>query len=102
MELKIALLPGDGIGPEIVGEAVKVLDRVAAKYGHVFKYEKALVGACAIDATGDPYPAETHAVCLRSDAVLFGAIGGQLFDNEGWVIVRDDEGQLGLPTWGGV
>ena len=48
MELKIALLPGDGIGPEIVGEAVKVLDRVAAKYGHVFKYEKALVGALSL------------------------------------------------------
>lgn len=59
--MKIALLPGDGIGPEIVGEAVKVLDSVAAKYGHQFEYSKALVGACAIDATGDPYPAETHA-----------------------------------------
>ena len=52
MKLKIALLPGDGIGPEIVGEAVKVLDSVAAKYGHQFEYSKALVGACAIDATG--------------------------------------------------
>ncbi len=88
MELKIALLPGDGIGPEIVGEAVKVLDRVAAKYGHVFKYEKALVGACAIDATGDPYPAETHAVCLRSDAVLFGAIGDPKYDNDPSAKVR--------------
>ena len=58
MELKIALLPGDGIGPEIVGEAVKVLNSVAAKFGHTFNYTKALVGACAIDATGDPYPAE--------------------------------------------
>ena len=64
MKLKIALLPGDGIGPEIVGEAVKVLDSIAAKYGHQFEYSKALVGACAIDATGDPYPAETHAVCV--------------------------------------
>ena len=77
MELKDChFTPGDGIGPEIVGEAVKVLDRVAAKYGHVFKYEKALVGACAIDATGDPYPAETHAVCVRvPNAASFGAIG---------------------------
>ena len=94
MELKIALLPGDGIGPEIVGEAVKVLDRVAAKYGHVFKYEKALVGACAIDATGDPYPAETHAVCLRSDAVLFGAIGDPKYDNDPSAKVRPEQGLL--------
>ena len=75
MELKIALLPGDGIGPEIVGEAVKVLNRVAAKYSHTFEYREAPVGACAIDATGDPYPASTHAVCEASDVVLFGAIG---------------------------
>ena len=94
MELKIALLPGDGIGPEIVGEAVKVLDRVAAKYGHVFKYEKALVGACAIDATGDPYPAETHAVWLRSDAVLFGAIGDPKYDNDPSAKVRPEQGLL--------
>ncbi|WP_337507752.1 3-isopropylmalate dehydrogenase [Alistipes ihumii] len=94
MELKIALLPGDGIGPEIVGEAVKVLDRVAAKYGHVFKDEKALVGACAIDATGDPYPAETHAVCLRSDAVLFGAIGDPKYDNDPSAKVRPEQGLL--------
>ena len=80
MKLKIALLPGDGIGPEIVGEAVKVLDSVAAKYGHQFEYSKALVGACAIDATGDPYPAETHAVCEASDVVLFGAIGDPKYD----------------------
>ena len=71
MELKIALLPGDGIGPEIVGEAVKVLDAVAARYGHTFVYRKALVGAAAIDAVGDPYPAETHQVCETSDVVLF-------------------------------
>ena len=94
MELKIALLPGDGIGPEIVGEAVKVLDRVAAKYGHVFKYEKALVGACAIDATGDPYPAETHAVCLAADAVLFGAIGDPKYDNDPTAKVRPEQGLL--------
>ena len=59
MKLHIALLPGDGIGPEIVGEAVKVLDAVAARYGHSFHYTPALVGASAIDATGDPYPEET-------------------------------------------
>ncbi len=94
MELKIALLPGDGIGPEIVGEAVRVLDAVAARYGHTFTYEKALVGACAIDAVGDPYPAETHAVCCKSDAVLFGAIGDPKYDNDPNAKVRPEQGLL--------
>ena len=92
--MKIALLPGDGIGPEIVGEAVKVLDSVAAKYGHQFEYSKALVGACAIDATGDPYPAETHAVCEASDVVLFGAIGDPKYDNNPAAKVRPAQGLL--------
>lgn len=92
--MKIALLPGDGIGPEIVGEAVKVLDSVAAKYGHQFEYSKALVGACAIDATGDPYPAETHAVCEASDVVLFGAIGDPKYDNTPAAKVRPEQGLL--------
>ena len=92
--MKIALLPGDGIGPEIVGEAVKVLDSVAAKYGHQFEYSKALVGACAIDATGDPYPAETHAVCEASDVVLFGAIGDPKYDNNPAAKVRPEQGLL--------
>lgn len=94
MNLNIALLPGDGIGPEIVGEAVKVLDAVAKKYGHTFKYEKALVGASAIDATDDPYPAETHAVCERNDAVLFGAIGDPKYDNNPNAPVRPEQGLL--------
>lgn len=94
MELKIALLPGDGIGPEIVGEAVKVLDAVAARYGHTFTYRKALVGAAAIDAAGDPYPAETHAVCESSDVVLFGAIGDPKYDNDPEAKVRPEQGLL--------
>ncbi|MDD3108564.1 MAG: 3-isopropylmalate dehydrogenase [Alistipes sp.] len=94
MELKIALLPGDGIGPEIVGEAVKVLNRVAEKYHHTFTYQKALVGACAIDATGDPYPSETHAVCEASDVVLFGAIGDPKYDNNPAAKVRPEQGLL--------
>ena len=94
MELKIALLPGDGIGPEIVNEAVKVLDAVAEKYGHTFHYQKALVGASAIDATGDPYPAETHAVCEASDVVLFGAIGDPKYDNDPNAKVRPEQGLL--------
>ena len=71
MDVNIALLAGDGIGPEIVAEAAKVLDRVAEKFGHKITYTPALVGAAAIDATGDPYPDETHRVCLAADAVLF-------------------------------
>ena len=94
MEFKIALLPGDGIGPEIVAEAVKVLDAVAAKYGHTFNYTKALVGAAAIDATGDPYPAETHKICEEADAVLFGAIGDPKYDNDPKAAVRPEQGLL--------
>ena len=94
MNLNIALLPGDGIGPEIVGEAVKVLDAVGKKYGHTFNYKKGLVGACAIDATGDPYPAETHRICQESDAVLFGAIGDPKYDNDPSAKVRPEQGLL--------
>jgi len=94
MELKIALLPGDGIGPEIVGEAVKVLDAVERKFGHKFIYDKALVGAAAIDATGDPYPTETHRTCEQSDVVLFGAIGDPKYDNDPSAKVRPEQGLL--------
>ena len=71
-----------------------LLDSVAAKYGHQFEYSKALVGACAIDATGDPYPAETHAVCEASDVVLFGAIGDPKYDNNPAAKVRPEQGLL--------
>ncbi|GHU98586.1 3-isopropylmalate dehydrogenase [Bacteroidia bacterium] len=94
MNLKIALLPGDGIGPEIVGEAVRVLDAVAGKFGHKFAYDKALVGACAIDATGDPYPEATHRICSESDVVLFGAIGDPRYDNDPAAKVRPEQGLL--------
>lgn len=94
MNLKVALLPGDGIGPEIVNEAVKALDAVAAKFNHKFEYTKALVGACAIDATGDPYPADTHKVCEDSDVVLFGAIGDPKYDNDPSAKVRPEQGLL--------
>ena len=75
MDVNIALLAGDGIGPEIVAEAVKALDRVAEKFGHKITYTPALVGAAAIDATGDPYPDETHAVCLSRIISLKQKIG---------------------------
>ncbi len=94
MELKIAVLAGDGIGPEIVGEARKVLNAVATKYGHTFIYKEAPVGAAAIDATGDPYPASTHAVCEASDVVLFGAIGDPKYDNDPTAKVRPEQGLL--------
>jgi 3-isopropylmalate dehydrogenase len=94
MEYKIALLPGDGIGPEIVAEAVKVLDAVGRKFGHRFNCTRALVGAAAIDATGDPYPAETDAICKGADAILFGAIGDPRFDNDPTAKVRPEQGLL--------
>ena len=96
MELKIALLPGDGIGPEIIEQAVGVLNAVEAKYGHKFSYTKALVGACAIDATGNPYPDETHEICLASDVVLFGAIGDPKYDNNPTSKVRPEQGLLAM------
>lgn len=94
MKLNIALLEGDGIGPEVVAEAVKVMDQVAAKFGHQINYTKALVGAAAIDAVGEPYPDATHAVCAASDAVLFGAIGHPRFDNDPTAKVRPEQGLL--------
>ena len=94
MDVNIALLAGDGIGPEIVAEATKVLDRVAEKFGHKIEYRPALVGAAAIDAVGDPYPDETHAVCLAADAVLFGAIGDPKYDNDPKAPVRPEQGLL--------
>ncbi|OHE19707.1 MAG: 3-isopropylmalate dehydrogenase, partial [Sulfurimonas sp. RIFOXYD12_FULL_36_11] len=78
---KIALIKGDGIGPEIIDEAVKVLDSVASCFNFDFEYEEALMGGCAYDMTGDPLPQETINISLNSDAVLFGAIGGQKWDN---------------------
>jgi 3-isopropylmalate dehydrogenase len=78
---KIAVLPGDGIGPEIIDSALKVLDVVAKKYGLTFEYKFGLVGGAAIDETGDPLPQETLKICKESDAVLFGAVGGEKWDN---------------------
>jgi len=78
---KIALIKGDGIGPEIIDEAVKVLDAVASYCGFSFNYEDLLMGGIAYDITGDPLPQETISGSLNSDAVLFGAIGGEKWDN---------------------
>lgn len=94
MNKKIALLPGDGIGPEIIREAVKVMDAVGAKYGHQFTYEEGLVGAVAIDETGDPYPEKTHKICQEAGIVLFGAIGDPKYDNDPSAKVRPEQGLL--------
>ena len=75
MNKKIAIIEGDGIGPEVTRQSVKVLNAVADAFGHEFEYTYCLMGAAAIDKTGSPLPDETIEVCLNSDAVLFGAIG---------------------------
>ena len=76
MNYKIALIRGDGIGPEVVGEAVKVMDAVGEKFGHTFTYTDVLMGGCAIDAVGKSYPDGTAEACRACDAVLLGAVGG--------------------------
>ena len=94
MEFKIAKLPGDGIGPEIVDQAVVVLESVGEVFGHTFEFNFGEVGASAIDATGDPYPEETHELCMNADAVLFGAIGDPKYDNDPKAKVRPEQGLL--------
>jgi len=96
MNLNIAVLPGDGIGPEVTEQALKVVKAVCQRFNHSLTYETALVGACAIDATGDPYPDATHELCMRSDAVLFGAIGSPKYDNAPSAKVRPEHGLLAM------
>lgn len=94
MKLNIALLAGDGIGPEVIDQAVKVSDAVARKFNHEIQWTPAITGAAAIDAVGDPYPEETHKICTEADAVLFGAIGHPRFDNDPSAKVRPEQGLL--------
>lgn len=96
MDYKIAVLPGDGIGPEIVDQAMKVLNAVGKKFNHHFEFTEAAVGATAIDQTGDPFPAETFQLCMESDAVLFGAIGDPKYDNDPRAKVRPEQGLLAM------
>ena len=96
MKLNIAVLPGDGIGEEITAQALNVVKAVCRKFNHELNYTKALVGACAIDATGNPYPDETHELCINSDAVLFGAIGDPKYDNNPLAKVRPEQGLLAM------
>lgn len=93
---KIVVLPGDGIGPEVCNEAIKVLEAVAEKFGHRFHFEQQLMGACAIDATGNPLPDETLDACLEADAILLGAIGDPKYDNNPAAKVRPEQGLLRL------
>ncbi len=95
----IAVIEGDGIGPEIVKAAVKVLDKVGEKYGHTFNYTHALLGGAAIDATGTPLPDETVAICKGSDAVLMGSIGGDTNTSPWYKLpanLRPEAGLLGI------
>ena len=94
MKFKIALLAGDGIGPEVINQAVKVVNAVAKKFNHEISWTEALTGACAIDAVGEPYPDATHEICMAADAVLFGAIGHPRFDNDPKAKVRPEQGLL--------
>lgn len=96
MDIKVAVLPGDGIGPEIMEQAIKVVNAVCRKYGHSVEYQYGLVGAAAIDKTGHPYPEETHKICMDANAVLFGAIGDPRFDNNPQAKVRPEQGLLDM------
>ncbi|WP_290904954.1 isocitrate/isopropylmalate family dehydrogenase, partial [Eubacterium sp.] len=99
-EYNITVLKGDGIGPEIVDEAIKVLNKAGEKFGFKFNYNYQLLGGCAIDATGEPYPKETADACKASQAVLLGAVGGPKWDSQpgnnrpekGLLAIREDLG----------
>lgn len=96
MNLKIAVLPGDGIGPEISRQGVDVMTAVCEKFGHNVSYEYAICGADAIDKVGDPFPEETFKTCMNADAVLFSAVGDPKFDNDPTAKVRPEQGLLAM------
>lgn len=96
MELKIAVLAGDGIGPEISAEGVKVMKAICSKFGHQVTFTEALCGAAAIDAVGNPFPEETLKACQDADAVLFSAVGDPRFDNDPNAKVRPEQGLLAM------
>ncbi len=94
MKLNIALLAGDGIGPEVIDQAVKVSNAIAKKFNHEISWTAGITGAAAIDEVGEPYPDSTHEICMAADAVLFGAIGHPRFDNDPKATVRPEQGLL--------
>ena len=96
MNFKIAVLPGDGIGPEISVQGVDVMAAVCERFGHTVEFNYGIVGASAIDAVGDPFPKETLELCKNSDAVLFSAVGDPKFDNDPTAKVRPEQGLLAM------
>lgn len=96
MKLNIAVLPGDGIGPEVTNQAIKVLKAIASEFDHTFSFKTANVGAIAIDKSNNPLPDETLALCKSSDAILFGAIGHPKYDNDPSAKIRPEQGLLKL------
>lgn len=96
MKLKIAVLPGDGIGPEISVQGANVLKAVAEKFNHNIETETALVGAAAIEAVGSPFPEETYSICKDSDAVLFSSVGDPKYDNNPSAKIRPEQGLLAM------
>lgn len=95
MKYTIAVIPGDGIGPEVTNQAKKALDAVAEIYDHVFLYKEAQIGACAIEATGNPLPEETIKICKKADAILYGAIGDPKYSDPS-LRIRPEQGLLNL------
>src|SRR5258708_30535592 len=96
MNKNIAVILGDGIGPEVTQQSIKVLNTIAEEFGHEFNYNYGLMGADAIDKTGSPLPDKTIEICLASDAILFGAIGHPKYDNDPTAKVRPEQGLLKL------
>lgn len=90
----IAVLPGDGVGPEVIEQAVLVLEKIAKKFNHQFDFQYGLIGAAAIDKTGSPYPKETEKLCRSAEAILFGAIGDPKYDNNPQAKIRPEQGLL--------
>ena len=101
MEALITLLPGDGIGPEVAASGRQVLERIADRYGHDFTFSEQLIGGAAIDACGDPLPADTVAACEDSDAIMLGAVGGPKWSDPN-AAIRPEQGLLGLRSILGV
>ena len=101
MEFKLAVLPGDGIGPDVIGEAVRVLEAVGRRFGHDFEVSEGAIGGNAIDSTGTAFPDETRELCDKADAVLFGAVGGPKWDDPR-APVRPEDGILAIRKGMGV
>lgn len=96
MKLNIAVLAGDGIGPEIMAQGIKVMDAIADKFHHDFEYQEAICGAQAIDKVGAPFPDTTFQICMNADAVLFAAVGDPRYDNNPTAEVRPEQGLLAM------